>query len=92
VSRNSVNNNHNNNTNDDYHHIVSDYFRLIKEKDMDGLLNLFADDCVIYEPFSKVSSLYNSDGEPKKSFLKGKSEIESFLQIIMMGQWYEVHR
>jgi ketosteroid isomerase-like protein len=33
--------------------IVHEYFRLIKTKDMYGLLDLFTDDAVIYEPFSK---------------------------------------
>jgi len=80
------------NNNDDRHQVVSDYFRLIKKKDMDGLLNLFTDDCVIYEPFSKVGTLYNSDST-KKAYLKGRFEIESFLKIVMMacdGLEYEI--
>jgi len=80
------------NNNDDRHQVVSDYFRLIKKKGMDDLLNLFTDDCIIYEPFSKVSTLYNSDST-KKTYLKGRFEIESFLKIVMMacdGLEYEI--
>ena len=38
--------------------IVHEYFRLIKAKDMYRLLDLFTDDAVIYEPFSRLE-----DGE-----------------------------
>lgn len=72
--------------------VVLDYFRLIKEKDMHGLLNTFTDDCIIYEPFSKGCILYNDDGV-KKSYLKGSSEIGSFFYIVMMasdGLQYEI--
>lgn len=78
--------------NGDCRQVVSDYFRLIKEKDIHGLLNMFTDDCIIYEPFSKGSTLYNNNGA-KKSCLKGISEIESFLNIVMMassGLEYEI--
>jgi ketosteroid isomerase-like protein len=34
-------------------HVVLKYFRMIDEKDMHSLLNLFREDCAIYEPFSK---------------------------------------
>ncbi|MGA9317460.1 MAG: nuclear transport factor 2 family protein, partial [Nitrososphaeraceae archaeon] len=59
------------------------YFHLINEKDMQGLLNLFADDCVIYEPLGKGTLLHNDLRE--KIQLKGKSEIESFFNIVMMA-------
>jgi len=57
--------------------IVHEYFRLIKAQDMYGLLDLFTDDAVIYEPFSK-----SEDG---KGGLQGKSRIEPFLNIAMMA-------
>jgi hypothetical protein len=82
----------NSNLQDDRRQVVLDYFRLIKEKDMPGLLNIFTDDCIIYEPFSRGSIFHNSDGA-KKSYLKGSSEIESFLKIVMMasdGLQYEI--
>jgi hypothetical protein len=69
---------------DNRRQVVSDYFRLIMKKDMDGLLNLFTDDCIIYEPFSKVSTLHNSDST-KKTYLKGRFEVEPFLKIVMMA-------
>lgn len=69
--------------NDNNRRIVSDYFHLINEKDMQGLLNLFADDCVIYEPLGKGNLLHNNLRE--KIHLKGKSEIESFFNIVMMA-------
>lgn len=43
------------------HHIVLKYFRLIDEKDMHSLLNLFTDDCIIYEPFSRERPSYDND-------------------------------
>ena len=60
---------------DDNHQIVSDYFRLIHEKDIHGLLTMFTDDCVIYEPFSKGPSLYY-DNRVAKSCMKGQYDIE----------------
>jgi len=50
---------------------------------MQGLLNLFTDDCVIYEPLGKGTLLHNNLRE--KIHLKGKSEIESFFNIVMMA-------
>jgi hypothetical protein len=73
----------NSNYDDNNRRIVSDYFHLINEKDMQGLLNLFADDCVIYEPLGKGTLLHNDLRE--KIQLKGKSEIESFFNIVMMA-------
>jgi hypothetical protein len=63
--------------------IVLRYFRLIEEKDMHKLLNLFTEDCRIYEPFSK--GRVSSDNEVIDKPLKGRSEIESFLHIVMMA-------
>jgi ketosteroid isomerase-like protein len=56
--------------------IVHEYFRLIKTKDMYRLLDLFAADAVIDEPFSK--------SEFGKGGLQGKSAIEPFLNVAMM--------
>ena len=59
---------------------------------MHGLLNLFTDDCAIYEPYSKGLHSYYDNGIAK-SCLKGRSEIESFLNIVMMasnGLQYEI--
>jgi hypothetical protein len=56
--------------------IVHEYFRLIKTKDMYRLLDLFADDAVIDEPFSK--------SEASKGGLQGKIAIEPFLNVAMM--------
>jgi hypothetical protein len=68
----------------DSHHIVLKYFHLIDEKDMHSLLNLFTDDCIIYEPFSRGQSSYDNDGIGKTR-LKGRSEIESFFHVVMMA-------
>ncbi len=57
--------------------IVHEYFRLIKAQDTYGLLDLFTDDAVIYEPFSK-----SEDG---KGGLQGKSAIEPFLNVAIMA-------
>jgi len=57
--------------------IVHEYFRLIKTKDMYRLLDLFAEDAVIDEPFSK--------SEAGKGGLQGKSAIEPFLNVAMMA-------
>ncbi|MFY3739985.1 MAG: ketosteroid isomerase-like protein [Candidatus Nitrosomirales archaeon] len=54
--------------------IISEYFKLVTKKDVDALLNLFAEDAVIYEPFSK--SDYG---------LRGKSAIEPFLRVVLMA-------
>jgi hypothetical protein len=57
--------------------MVREYFRLIKARDMYALLDLFTDDAVIYEPFSK-----SEDG---KGGLQGKSSIEPFLNVAIMA-------
>jgi hypothetical protein len=64
--------------------IVLKYFRLIKEKDMHDLLNLFTEDCRIYEPFSRGHMFNDNEGKDKQP-LKGKSEIESFFHVVMMA-------
>jgi SnoaL-like domain len=66
----------------DDQHIVLKYFRLIDEKDMPSLLNLFTEDCTIYEPFSR--DFLFDEGKGKKP-LKGRNEIESFFHIVMMA-------
>jgi hypothetical protein len=60
--------------NDDDKDIIFEYFRLIQNKDIEHLMDLFADDAIIYEPFSKLV-----EG------LKGKSAIESFLRVAIMA-------
>jgi ketosteroid isomerase-like protein len=54
--------------------IVYEYFRLIRKKDVNTLLSLFADDAIVYEPFSNI------DGG-----LKGKDSIKPFLDVVMMA-------
>ena len=54
--------------------IVYEYFRSFKNKDITRLLNLFADDATIHEPFSNI------DGG-----LKGKSVIKPFLEVTTMA-------
>jgi len=54
--------------------IVMRYFSCIDGKDVDGALELFDNDAVVYEPFSNV-------GEG----LKGKSAIQPFLKVAMMA-------
>ncbi|HXP51795.1 MAG TPA: nuclear transport factor 2 family protein, partial [Bacteroidia bacterium] len=57
--------------------IVYEYFRLIGTKDIYRLLDLFMDDAIIHEPFSK-----SEDGNGR---LQGKNAIESFLTVAMMA-------
>jgi ketosteroid isomerase-like protein len=66
----------------DDQHIVLNYFQLIDEKDMPSLLNLFSEDCMIYEPFSRGPP--SNEGMGKKP-LKGRNEIESFFHVVMMA-------
>ncbi len=54
--------------------MVYDYFRLIDKKDLEGLLRLFAEDAIVYEPFSKEGG-----------GLRGKAAIRDFLQITIMA-------
>lgn len=64
--------------------IIEKYFRLIDEKDMPSLLDLFTEDCRIYEPFSR-DPLFNDNVGKVKTSLKSRSEIESFFQVVMMA-------
>jgi len=57
--------------------IIHEYFRLIRTKDIYRLLDLFMDDAIIHEPFSK-----SEDGMGR---LQGKTAIESFLTVAMMA-------
>jgi hypothetical protein len=70
------------NEKEDDQHIVLKYFRLIDEKDMPGFLNLFTEDCTIYEPFSR--GLLSNEGKSKKP-LNGRNEMESFFHVVMMA-------
>ncbi len=63
------------------HELVLDYFQRVRSSDISGLMNLFSEDSVIYEPFSKSKCLI------------GKSEIEPFLRTVVMankGMQYEL--
>ena len=53
--------------------IVRRYFNCIERKDLAGLLDLFADDAVITEPFSK------------EKVLRGHSAIEPFLKVAFLA-------
>ncbi|NOJ27533.1 MAG: hypothetical protein DA330_05935 [Nitrososphaera sp.] len=50
---------------------MAQYSRLLSRGDLSGLLEMFSDDAVIYEPFSKIGAA------------KGKQEIEPFLQVMI---------
>jgi hypothetical protein len=52
---------------------------------MQRLLNLFTDDCVIFEPFSRKQLTHPDIGRRDITYLKGQSEIESFFNIVMMA-------
>jgi transport factor 2 (NTF2)-like protein len=70
------------NDNQDNQIIVQKYFKKIKAGDVHGLLELFSNDSVIYEPFSS------------SKLLSGKSEIEPFLKSVIManeGLEYELN-
>lgn len=54
--------------------LISQYFRHLKDKDIDGLKNLFWSDAIIYEPFSKMDQ-----------GLRGWSQIEPFLKVAIMA-------
>ena len=58
----------------DKERIVYEYFRLITKKDVNALSNLFADDAIVYEPFSNI------DGG-----LKGGDSIKHFLSVVLMA-------
>ena len=54
--------------------IVSEYFKLLQNKDIEGLKNLFWSDAIVYEPFSKL-----------EQGLRGWTQIEPFLKVAMMA-------
>lgn len=54
--------------------MVYQYFNLISQKDVKGLLDLFIDDAIVYEPFSNLSQ-----------GLQGKSAIENFMKVVVMA-------
>jgi len=62
--------------------VVKEYFNLIKSRDIEGVLELFSDDAVIHEPFSRARRLF------------GKTEIKPFLKSVIManeGLRYEIN-
>ena len=54
--------------------IVSQYFKLLQNKDIEGLKDLFWSDAIVYEPFSKL-----------EQGLRGWTQIEPFLKVAMMA-------
>ncbi|HEX2014456.1 MAG TPA: nuclear transport factor 2 family protein [Nitrososphaera sp.] len=54
--------------------MVNEYFRLITKKDVRGLMRLFDEDAVVFEPFSNV-----------KNGLVGRTMIENFLKVVVMA-------
>ena len=61
--------------------LVSEYFERIQAGDLKGLLNLFSNDSIIFEPFSNTK------------YLRGKLEIEPFLETVILinkGMKYEI--
>ena len=52
---------------------VLEYFHRVKSGNLQALLDLFYDDAVIYEPFSKLKCL------------TGKSDIEAFLRTVLLA-------
>ncbi|WP_415281108.1 nuclear transport factor 2 family protein [Candidatus Nitrososphaera sp. FF02] len=53
--------------------LVTEYFARLSKGDLNGVLDLFADDASVYEPFSS------------KNVLHGISEIEPFVKVAMMA-------
>ena len=53
--------------------VVREYFRRIRSGDAQRTLSLFSDNAVVHEPFSK------------SKYLSGKSEIEPFLNSVVMA-------
>lgn len=54
--------------------MVEEYFRRVGEKDVTGLLQMFDEDAVVFEPFSNI-----------KGGLVGKTVIENFLRVVVMA-------
>src|SRR6266540_3150004 len=52
---------------------IYSYFRAIKEKDIDNLVDMFEDEAVIHEPFSNEAQL------------RDKRDFKSFFQIVCMA-------
>lgn len=52
--------------------LVMEYFKRITINDVDGLLRLFSEDAVVFQPFTKTA-------------IAGKSQIESFLKTVFMA-------
>ena len=48
----------------DHIDIVKNFFSLIEQRDIDGLVDLFDEDCVVYEPFSKENGLQKNNLKP----------------------------
>jgi hypothetical protein len=61
--------------------IVFEYFKLMKNKDIERLMDLFSPNAIVYEPFSKITG-----------GLKGKRAIESFLRVAIMANDTLQHR
>jgi hypothetical protein len=61
--------------------IVFEYFKLVKNKDIDNLMELFVPDAIVNEPFSKI-----------KGGLRGRIAIESFLRVAIMANDMLQHR
>jgi ketosteroid isomerase-like protein len=53
--------------------VVRDYFTRLRRGDVDGLIRMFSGDAIVREPFSKLKTL------------NGKTEIESFLKVVIMA-------
>ena len=61
--------------------LIRQYFKIVRAGDLHGLLDLFSDDCAVYEPFST------------SKYLTGKIEIEPFFRSAIManqGVHYEI--
>lgn len=54
--------------------VVLQYFKLLQNKDIEGLKDLFWSDAIVYEPFSTL-----------EQGLKGWTQIEPFLKVAMMA-------
>lgn len=54
--------------------MVNEYFRRVTEKDVGGLLQLFDEDAMVFEPFSNI-----------KGGLVGRTVIENFLKVVVMA-------
>lgn len=54
--------------------LVQEYFACITRRNLEGLLDLFTEEAVVYEPFSN-----------QRGGLRGRSEIEPFLRVALMA-------